>query len=95
MKHKSRRYNAANETNKEFYIRRTNEMKKVIESEQWKKWQRSGGKNTKTQIVDFLVNRCFLRCEIVDIHEILPIKNFKVIDKPWNSVFVDQKRAAN
>ena len=35
MKHKSRRYNAANETNKEFYIRRTNEMKKVIESEQW------------------------------------------------------------
>tara|TARA_B100000700_G_scaffold141225_1_gene157194 strand:- start:268 stop:423 length:156 start_codon:yes stop_codon:yes gene_type:complete len=37
MKHESRRYNAANETNKEFYIRRTNEMKKVIESEQWKK----------------------------------------------------------
>lgn len=34
---RSRRYNAANETSKEFYIRRTNEMKAVIDSPAWKK----------------------------------------------------------
>ena len=37
MKYESRRYNAANETSKQFYIRRSEEMKKVIESEAWKK----------------------------------------------------------
>ena len=36
MKHESRRYNAANETSKEFYIRRTDEMKRIIESDGWK-----------------------------------------------------------
>ena len=37
MKHESRRYNAANETSKEFYIRRSNDMKKVMDSDAWKK----------------------------------------------------------
>ena len=51
--------------------------RKSLNQNSGRKWQRSGGKNTKTQIVDFLVNRCFLRCEIVDIHEILPIKKLQ------------------
>jgi len=34
---KSRRYNADKETSKEFYIRRTNEMKAIMDSPTWKK----------------------------------------------------------
>ena len=70
--------------------------RKSLNQNSGRKWQRSGGKNTKMQIVDFLVNSCFLRCEIVDIHETLADqKASKVIDKPQNSLFATQKWAAN
>ena len=40
MKIESRRYNALNETNKEFYMRRTKDMNDFLESEAFVKWNK-------------------------------------------------------
>ncbi len=40
QRYESRRYNAANETNKEFYERRTREMNEILESDEWKAWSK-------------------------------------------------------
>ena len=40
METKSRRYNALNETNKEFYMRRTKDMNDFLESEAFVKWNK-------------------------------------------------------
>tara|TARA_Y100001951_G_C11155401_1_gene191634 strand:+ start:417 stop:587 length:171 start_codon:yes stop_codon:yes gene_type:complete len=40
MKIESRRYNALNETNKEFYMRRTKDMNDFLESAAFVKWNK-------------------------------------------------------
>ena len=40
METESGRYNALNETNKEFYIRRTKDMNDFLESEAFVKWNK-------------------------------------------------------
>ena len=40
MKTESRRYNALNETNKEFYARRTKDMNDFLESDAFIKWNK-------------------------------------------------------
>ena len=40
MKHESRRLNVANETGKEFYLRRKKEMNEWLESDTYKSWSK-------------------------------------------------------
>jgi hypothetical protein len=47
MKHENRRYNK-DETSKEFYIRRKNEMSEVLESKEWKAWYKKSWEEYRT-----------------------------------------------
>ena len=47
MKHENRRYNK-DETSKEFYVRRKNEMNEILESKEWKAWYKKSWEEYRT-----------------------------------------------